>query len=103
MSTLWIKRVAEKTFVRYPFWTGDCEEIPAKRPGLSPITLVKPYGLKANETRPIVFWFHKGGFVVGHSQERDWIPRLVEKGMVVASIDYPLAPESIFPEAFESS
>ena len=102
MASLWFKRVAERTFVRYPFWVGDVTGVPPQGEGMASISLVKPSGLGANETRPIIFWFHKGGFVVGHSLERDWIPRLVSHGFVVASVEYPLSPESIFPETFET-
>jgi acetyl esterase len=102
MLSLTVKRFAERTFVRYPFWiTGETFELPSPEPGIASVLVVKPKDIKANETRPIIFWMHKGGFVVGSFRDRDMVPRLVQAGMVVVSIDYPLSPEHVFPETSE--
>ncbi|KQZ76787.1 hypothetical protein ASE06_05490 [Sphingopyxis sp. Root214] len=59
---------------------------------------------KAGWKRPAVLFVHGGGFIQGHSRmmgaETDFPARLAalaEKGYVVASIEYRLAPKSRFP------
>ena len=105
-----MKRVGEKFAVRYPFWVGESvwlnsnnnEQIaPVLLAGLNE-SLPLSSSSKGNR-QPLIFWFHKGGFVVGHAAERDWVPRLVNRGFIVASIEYPLSPEHVFPDAFEMS
>lgn len=52
-------------------------------------------------TRGAMLWFHGGGFVLGDA--RDSLPFLeqiaIETGVVVASVQYRLAPESAYPAA----
>lgn len=50
---------------------------------------------------PVLLYMHGGGFVVGCSEDTDYITRRIclENNLVVVSINYPLAPESVFPEA----
>ncbi|KAH9258936.1 hypothetical protein BASA81_002556 [Batrachochytrium salamandrivorans] len=101
--TLFLKRWGEPCLT-YPPRLGLNERFHfADQPDLAPFHIVTPEGLLPNETRPVLFFFHKGGFVVGHANERDWTPKFVSRGVIVVSIDYPLSPESVFPSAFDLS
>ncbi len=50
-------------------------------------------------TTPVMFYMHGGGFVVGCSEDTDYITRRLsyDNQFMVVSINYPLAPESPFP------
>jgi acetyl esterase len=54
--------------------------------------------------RPLLVWLHGGGWVIGDLQSADPTARdlAVQTGAIVASVDYPLAPESPFPAAPEA-
>ena len=62
-----------------------------------PIRVYTPPGRAAG--RPLVVYFHGGGFVFGDLRGGDWICGEVAKGLdaVVVSIDYRLAPKHPFP------
>ena len=62
-----------------------------------PIRVYTPPGRTAG--RPLVVYFHGGGFVFGDLRGGDWICGEVAKGLdaVVVSIDYRLAPKHPFP------
>jgi acetyl esterase len=51
-----------------------------------------------------MFYMHGGGFVFGCSEDTDYITRrlCLENDLVVISINYPLAPEAVFPLALDS-
>jgi acetyl esterase len=53
--------------------------------------------------RPLVVYFHGGGFVLGGLDMGNWMCSSVAAnvGAVVASVDYRLAPSHIFPAAVE--
>jgi acetyl esterase/lipase len=53
--------------------------------------------------RPLVVYFHGGGFVFGELRMGDWLCSRVatRAGAVVVSVDYPLAPGRRFPVAVE--
>jgi acetyl esterase/lipase len=57
----------------------------------------------AAEVRPLVLYFHGGGFVVGNLDLGNWICGSVaaQVGAVVVSVDYRLAPTHRFPAAVE--
>lgn len=48
---------------------------------------------------PALLWIHGGGFVIGSAAQDDALCRHFadELGIVVASVDYRLAPEARFP------
>jgi acetyl esterase len=50
-------------------------------------------------------WFHGGGFTIGSIESHDGVCRSLasESGVVVASVDYRLAPEHPFPAAVEDA
>jgi acetyl esterase len=54
-------------------------------------------------TSPLMLYMHGGGFVIGCSEDTDYITRMLchSNRMVVVSINYRLAPETIFPGAVE--
>jgi acetyl esterase len=56
------------------------------------------------ESMPLLVWFHGGGFVIGDLDTADPTARdlCAGAGVVVASVDYPLAPEHPFPAAPEA-
>jgi len=60
-------------------------------------------GTAANAGRPLVVYFHGGGFALGSLDMGNWICGLVAAsvGAVVVSVDYRLAPSHVFPAAVE--
>ena len=56
-----------------------------------------------NEARPVVVFFHGGGWVIGGIDSHDGqVREMVNRtGMVFVSVDYRLAPEAKFPAAAE--
>lgn len=65
-----------------------------------PIRIYTPAGAAP---RPVVVFFHGGGFVVGDLDTHDGLCRSLANGAaaVVVSVGYPLAPEHKFPAAVE--
>jgi acetyl esterase len=53
--------------------------------------------------RPLIMYFHGGGFVFGDLRMGDWLRRsaALRTGAVVVSVDYRLAPAHRFPAAVE--
>jgi acetyl esterase len=53
---------------------------------------------------PILVWLHGGGFVLGDLETADSMARQLcaQAGVLVVSVDYPLAPEHPFPAAPEA-
>ena len=62
-----------------------------------PIRVYTPAG--AATARPLIVYFHGGGFVFGDLRGGDWICGTVAKdlGAIVVSVDYRLAPQHPFP------
>ena len=62
-----------------------------------PIRVYTPAGVAT--TRPLIVYFHGGGFVFGDLRGGDWICGTVAKdlGAIVVSVDYRLAPQHPFP------
>jgi acetyl esterase len=56
-----------------------------------------------SSTRPLVLYFHGGGFVFGELRGGDWICGTVARDLdaVVVSVDYRLAPTHPFPAAVD--
>jgi acetyl esterase/lipase len=54
-------------------------------------------------TRPLILYFHGGGFVLGELRMGDWLCGQVASnvGAVVVSVDYRLAPRHRFPAAVD--
>jgi acetyl esterase len=66
-----------------------------------PIRIYTPAG--TGVARPIVVYFHGGGFVFGDLRGGDWICGSVSSGLdaIVVSVDYRLAPRHPFPAGVE--
>ena len=69
-----------------------------------PVRVYTPGGAAA-EPRPLVVYYHGGGFVFGYLRMGDWLCGQVASsvGAVVVSVDYRLAPVHRFPAAVEDS
>lgn len=67
-----------------------------------PIRVYTPRG-PAAVSRPLIVYFHGGGFVFGDLRGGDWICGTVAKGLdaIVVSVQYRLAPEHPFPAGVE--
>jgi acetyl esterase len=67
-----------------------------------PVRVYTPEG-EAAHPRPVVVYFHGGGWVVGDLDVVDLPCRQLaaESGAVVVSVDYRLAPEHRYPAAFD--
>lgn len=70
-------------------------------PGGAGVRLYRPAG--ATGSTPALLWIHGGGYVVGNAAQDDALcRRYVERlGVVVASVDYRLAPEHPYPTPLE--
>jgi acetyl esterase len=66
-----------------------------------PIRVYTPAGPAS--ARPLVVYFHGGGFVFGDLRGGDWICGTVAKGLdaIVVSADYRLAPKNPFPAGLD--
>ena len=66
---------------------------------------VRIYWPEAGGTRPLLVFFHGGGWVLGSTATHDGICRALTNatGCVVVSVDYRLAPEHPFPAAAEDA
>jgi acetyl esterase/lipase len=60
-------------------------------------------GPAGSGTRPLIVYFHGGGFVFGELRMGDWLCSQVARsvGAVVVSVDYRLAPRHRFPAAVD--
>ena len=67
-----------------------------------PVRIYRPAG-DGSAVRPLILYFHGGGFVLGHLDLGNWISGTVAArvGAVVVSVGYRLAPTHRFPAAVE--
>ena len=67
-----------------------------------PVRVYRPSGA-GESARPLILYFHGGGFVLGNLDLGDWIcgTAAARVGAVVVSVDYRLAPAHRFPAAVE--
>jgi acetyl esterase len=72
--------------------------------GPVPVRLYRPPSSEADAPLPLLVWFHGGGWVIGDLTTADPTARdlCVQSGGLVASVDYPLAPEHPFPAGPEA-
>lgn len=103
--------------VVYPWTLPLLKRLPAIRPasnaGVEVITLPQGAGVRlyrpggatesTEETTGALLWIHGGGYVLGNAAQDDALcRRYVERlGMVVAAVDYRLAPEHPYPTPLE--
>jgi acetyl esterase len=85
---------------------GDAEEVAVEErivPGPDgPITL-RVYSPGGEGPQPVIVYFHGGGWVVGELETVDRPVRsmALRTGAVIVSVDYRLAPEHVYPAAFD--
>lgn len=72
-------------------------------PGPNGDVPVRIYWPEAERPRPLLVWYHGGGWVIGNLDSADYGCRILcnEASAVVVSVDYRLAPEFKFPSAPE--
>ncbi len=63
------------------------------------------YGPESGDRRPLLVYFHGGGYVLGDLDTHDGLCRMLcrHAGVHVLSVDYRLAPENPFPAAFDDA
>src|SRR5579862_1871894 len=85
-----------------PPQVGEVSEIEVPTPS-GPVT-VRLYHPPGGGTPPLLIWMHGGGFVLGSLDSADPTARelCAGAGVLVASVDYPLAPEHPWPAAPEA-
>jgi acetyl esterase/lipase len=92
-----------------PLMFGPVEDVLAVEnrtvPGPGGDIRVRIYRPDAASNRPVLVYFHGGGWVVGSIESHDGVARhLCRFGRcVVVSVDYRLAPEHAFPAAVEDA
>jgi acetyl esterase/lipase len=61
------------------------------------------YGASADKTKPVIVSIHGGALIMGYRGQVDKVllPKLLDAGYVVVSIDYRLAPETKLPAILE--
>jgi acetyl esterase len=71
--------------------------------GELPVRVYRPAGPAPGGARPLVLYFHGGGFVLGDMRMGDWLCSRSAAGVgaVVVSVAYRLAPRHRFPAAVE--
>lgn len=56
-------------------------------------------GAAAMQDRPLIVWFHGGGFVSGRRADvSNYLRILAGQGFTVVNVDYTIAPEATYPE-----
>ena len=87
---------------------GEPEEIATEDrtiPGPAGEIPVRVYTPAGEGPKPVIVYFHGGGWVVGDLDTVDKPVRSIANrtGAVVVSVDYRLAPEQVYPAAFDDS
>ena len=103
-----IRRVAHASFTAQPPLTRDegserILEIPRTDDAGGPIEarLLRPPGPASS--RPLLIWFHGGGWVLGSAHQATAICRtlMLHSHAAILNVDYRLAPEHPYPAAIE--
>ena len=73
--------------------------------GAIPLRIYKPLTLPKTATAPGLVFYHGGGWVIGDLESHDVVCRQIATaaGIIVAAVDYRLAPEHKFPAAVDDS
>jgi acetyl esterase len=98
-------QASRQAFAAEPVAT-HVRDIAAPGPGGAvPIRLYRPLGPTADARLPLLVFFHGGGWVLGDINSGDAFCASVaqQAGIVVAAVDYRLAPEHVFPAGIEDA
>ena len=70
-----------------------------------PLREYRPVGVQPSDILPALVYFHGGGWVIGSIETHDVLCRQLcqASGCAVFSVDYRLAPEHVFPAAYEDA
>lgn len=92
------ERVARTNVASEPIAYVEDLLVPRRDGGELPLRLYRPVD---GERRPLLLYFHGGGFVIGNLATHDPICRYLaaHSGWSVIAVDYRLAPEDRFPAA----
>ena len=73
--------------------------------GPIPVRVYRGAGTPASGPLPVLVFYHGGGWMLGDLDSHDWICRMIanKADYVVVNVDYRLAPEFIFPAAFDDA
>ena len=73
--------------------------------GPIPVRVYRGAGTADMGPLPVHVYFHGGGWVLGDLDSHDWVCRRIANAAkcAVVSVDYRMAPEHVFPAAFEDS
>lgn len=76
-----------------------------KIPGPQGKIPIRIYTAEVTGMRPVIVYYHGGGWVIGGIETHDTVARYLSKasGGIVVSVDYRLAPENPFPAALEDA
>ena len=87
-----------------PMARVEAVEIPGQA-GTIPARLYVPAGPRPSGPRPLLVFYHGGGWVIGDLDTHDGVCRFLAAaaGTAVLSVDYRLAPEHPFPAAVEDA
>ncbi|MEZ5853270.1 MAG: alpha/beta hydrolase [Hyphomicrobiaceae bacterium] len=73
--------------------------------GPVPVRFYRGAGTADSGPLPVHVYYHGGGWVLGDLDSHDWVCRRIanEVQCAVVSVDYRMAPEHIFPAAYDDS
>ncbi len=73
--------------------------------GSFPVRIYRGAGTADAGALPVHVYYHGGGWVLGDLDSHDWVCRKIANGAqcAVVSVDYRMAPEHVFPAAFDDS
>ncbi len=73
--------------------------------GPIPVRLYRGAGTADRGALPVYVYFHGGGWVLGDLDSHDWVCRRIANAAecAVVSVDYRMAPEHVFPAAFDDA
>lgn len=98
-----VKSVMKQSKIKPPKDNVDVEEI--KVDGASGKLLATVYRPPGKDIKPVVVYFHGGGWVIGNNDNQEAIPRSLANKMnaIFVSVEYRKAPENKFPAAHEDA
>ena len=73
--------------------------------GPIPVRYYRGVSTLTGDALPVQVYFHGGGWVIGDLDSHDWVCRTVANAAncAVVSVDYRLAPEHVFPAAYDDA